>query len=361
MRRLENTAVYTKDQVQAAQGIRKLKPTVKKGVSMVIPVGEVGPKGLLTCAIRGLFERNSSCLPLIRGCFCPDRRVFGTAKQYARIFEDMRLQAINDPKKTLVREITFYEEHLNCLRKSCALLKRTLGSLDKVLDPNSFYTPDGARRAQYQLEKALIHRLTEKFESKEKELNEMMENSGSLISKARIGVEIRDEDHGKAIFVFTAVTTVFLPLSFITSYFGMNFADLRDTHWNQVMYWVIAGPATFVIVAMTLIVAYNTDELRHLFASANEIFLQAMIGFGLAVKAKVWHKRSERRHPKWMEVYFTGTNSESATEDVRSESQGFRLFIFSGASGRWGAKLKGMFSKSESESTAGSSETGDKA
>ncbi|KAK8191613.1 uncharacterized protein BKA78DRAFT_138361 [Phyllosticta capitalensis] len=345
MEQLEKVASYIEEQMLAAQGIRGMKPANDEGEARITPVGEVGPKSLLVWAIRGLLYRNMTWLPLIRGSGASVPKPFGTAKQYAALFEHMRIQAINDPKKVLVREVTFFEEHLNCLQKACAILQLTLGTLDKVLDPNSFETPDGARRAQYQLEKKAIEGVTEKLKNKEKELKEMVEDCDALISKAKIGVEIREEDHGKAIFVFTAVTTVFLPLSFITSYFGMNFADLRDTHWNQAMYWVIAGPATFVIVAITLMVAYNTDELRNSLSSANKHLVQAMTSsysalgsFGLAMIPKL------RR-------------SSASTQESLSSSQELQSFRLSGVLGRLTTRVKAIFSKSGSESVSGSSES----
>ncbi|KAK8231733.1 hypothetical protein HDK77DRAFT_70015 [Phyllosticta capitalensis] len=347
MRRLEQAAAYTEEQMQAAQGTRDMKPADDEGGPEVTPVGEIGPKGLLVWAIRGLLYRNLDWLPLIRDSYSNfvGAQPYGTTEQHAAIFEDMRIQAVKDPKKSLIREMTFFEEHLSRLQKSCATLKRTLGCLDKVLDPNSFEFADRARRAQYQLEKKAIDRVTEKLEGKEKELKEMVEGCGALISKAKIGVEIREEDHGKAIFVFTAVTTVFLPLSFITSYFGMNFADLRDTHWNQAMYWVIAGPATFVIVATTLMVAYNTDELRNSLSSANKHLFQAVTSsysalgsFGLAMIPNL------RR-------------SSASTQEWISSSQELQSFRFSGVFGRLTTRVKAIFSQSGSESVSGSSES----
>ncbi|KAL8673620.1 MAG: hypothetical protein Q9168_001975 [Polycauliona sp. 1 TL-2023] len=40
-------------------------------------------------------------------------------------------------------------------------------------------------------------------------------------------VDIKVGDQGKAVMVFTIVTVIFLPLSFVSSYFGMNTADVR--------------------------------------------------------------------------------------------------------------------------------------
>ncbi|KAI1203444.1 hypothetical protein F5X97DRAFT_318097 [Nemania serpens] len=45
--------------------------------------------------------------------------------------------------------------------------------------------------------------------------------------------EIEEESYGKAIRVFTFVTLFFLPVSFVTSFFGMNTTDIRDIEQDQ--------------------------------------------------------------------------------------------------------------------------------
>ena len=57
-------------------------------------------------------------------------------------------------------------------------------------------------------------------------------------------LEIKDDDHGKAILVFTIVTLVFLPLSFVSSFFGMNTIDIREQTTSQTVFWVVAVPVT---------------------------------------------------------------------------------------------------------------------
>ncbi|KAL9594822.1 MAG: hypothetical protein Q9219_006813 [cf. Caloplaca sp. 3 TL-2023] len=45
------------------------------------------------------------------------------------------------------------------------------------------------------------------------------------------------ESNNQAILVFTVVTVIFLPLSFFTSYFGMNLNDIVDTDKQQSYFW----------------------------------------------------------------------------------------------------------------------------
>lgn len=57
-------------------------------------------------------------------------------------------------------------------------------------------------------------------------------------------IEVRKESNSKAITIFTTVTVIFLPLSFVTSYLGMNSVDIRNGTFNQSLFWIIALPST---------------------------------------------------------------------------------------------------------------------
>jgi hypothetical protein len=52
--------------------------------------------------------------------------------------------------------------------------------------------------------------------------------------------------------VFTGVTIIFLPLSFVTGLLGMNTADVRNATYNQWVFWASAVPLTFLVIANTL-------------------------------------------------------------------------------------------------------------
>ena len=52
--------------------------------------------------------------------------------------------------------------------------------------------------------------------------------------------------------MFTIVTIVFLPLSFFTSYFGMNFTDNHNLLSGQDVFWEVCGSITVFIVVFTL-------------------------------------------------------------------------------------------------------------
>lgn len=90
----------------------------------------------------------------------------------------------------------------------------------------------------------------------------LFERLDSLAAQTLNGVEVKQEDQGKAILVFTIVTIVFMPLSFVSSYFGMNTADIRDMGRSQALFWAVSLPLTVAIIVLTLFVAFNAEQIR---------------------------------------------------------------------------------------------------
>jgi hypothetical protein len=70
----------------------------------------------------------------------------------------------------------------------------------------------------------------------------------SCRNQAESLVDIKIEDHGKAILTFTIVTIIFLPLSFVCSYLGMNTVDIRSTASTQSLFWYTALPLASVLM-----------------------------------------------------------------------------------------------------------------
>ncbi|KAH7171172.1 hypothetical protein EDB81DRAFT_851830 [Dactylonectria macrodidyma] len=64
-----------------------------------------------------------------------------------------------------------------------------------------------------------------------------------------------------AIFAFTLVTIVFLPIGTVSSIFGMNTADVRDMESSQWLYWAVAIPLTLFVILAGL---WWMGELAHL-------------------------------------------------------------------------------------------------
>jgi hypothetical protein len=64
----------------------------------------------------------------------------------------------------------------------------------------------------------------------------------------------KDKQEG-AIYVFTIVTVIFLPISTVASVLGMNTNDIRNMEKTQWVFWAAAVPLTAVIIVVSLFAA----------------------------------------------------------------------------------------------------------
>lgn len=112
--------------------------------------------------------------------------------------------------------------------------------------------------------------LLENLQREYADLVDLRENTNALINRTIQLVNIRLEDHGKAILVFTIVTMIFLPLSFISSFFGMNFSDIRDMDNTSHLFWIVAGSLTVGTVAFSVFLAFYGGAIVEWFVTWRE-------------------------------------------------------------------------------------------
>lgn len=80
-----------------------------------------------------------------------------------------------------------------------------------------------------------------------------------------------------AVYAFTIVTIIFLPLSSIAGIFGMNTSDVRDMNYSQWLFWVVALPVTLAVIIIGLwwmnelgnVVRWLTGQQSSVSASGN--------------------------------------------------------------------------------------------
>lgn len=106
-----------------------------------------------------------------------------------------------------------------------------------------------------------VSQLLENLQREHADLCDLRANSNNLVERTIQLVNMRLEDHGKAILVFTIVTVVFLPLSFITSFFGMNFSDIRDMESTQSLFWIVAASVTVGVVGLASCLAFYGGDM----------------------------------------------------------------------------------------------------
>ncbi|KAL1643156.1 hypothetical protein SLS58_005125 [Diplodia intermedia] len=81
----------------------------------------------------------------------------------------------------------------------------------------------------------------------------MRRNAEALRAAAAAQIDSNKDRQEAAVYAFTVVTVVFLPLSFVSGFLGMNTADLRDMPHRQWVFWAAALPLTALIVLLGLL------------------------------------------------------------------------------------------------------------
>lgn len=98
----------------------------------------------------------------------------------------------------------------------------------------------------------LIDEIISFTDRRDKEFSELRSHASHLEEFNRNKLDTTRDRQERAIYAFTIVTIVFLPLSSIASIFGMNSADVRDMEVGQWAYWVTAVPVTVGVVLVGL-------------------------------------------------------------------------------------------------------------
>lgn len=166
------------------------------------------------------------------------------------------------PRRRLIRSLKYVEEELLAIYKIMREQHDQYVNLSKVLLSESSYSIIKSGSPRYDLELDLINKLCFKSTQRLGALEQLLRRVTRLIEDTKTSVEINDDDHGKAILVFTIVTLVFLPLSFVASFLGMNTADIRNQTANQALYWIIALPVTAGVVIIALVIGYKYEAMK---------------------------------------------------------------------------------------------------
>ncbi|MCJ1460254.1 hypothetical protein MMC28_010633 [Mycoblastus sanguinarius] len=136
---------------------------------------------------------------------------------------------------------------------------------------HNFPTFDAASGQESDAEKVDVLGRTQLIESQLNSQNEGFEKLPLLLEELKSSLDVffklktieqnevalLAESNNQAILVFTIVTIIFLPLSFFTSYFGMNLKGVVDTNKNERYFWTLCGSTTALILLLTLLFGFR--------------------------------------------------------------------------------------------------------
>jgi len=178
------------------------------------------------------------------------------------------LKVEHNASKRLLLEINRVSEELDIINDVLTQQKSVLAPFRESLDPTTFKTTSIPRQMKFQYESKSIDKILKLINQSIIDCTELRQRASRLAIQNVQLVETKLEDNSKAIIVFTVVTIFFLPLSFVTGFFGMNLEGIIGTTSSVIHFWVIALPLMFAIVSLCLFAAFLGSIKRWIQQSA---------------------------------------------------------------------------------------------
>jgi hypothetical protein len=132
----------------------------------------------------------------------------------------------------------------------------------RILEPCTFRATTFVRATRFRVEAPYLiaqHQEAHSARMRISDLNSRLEDVSTHVTRM---LEVQQENNGNAIVVFTIVTIIFLPLSWATSYLGMNTSDIRDLSQGQWLYWTVSLPVTMFVIGIAILVVLKGESIR---------------------------------------------------------------------------------------------------
>jgi Mg2+ and Co2+ transporter CorA len=156
----------------------------------------------------------------------------------------------------LLLEINRVSEELEIILEVLGQQKKFFTLYRELLDPARFDYPTPKRRSRFPYENNSISRNIKAVDERITDCKELQKRANRLADQDVRLVETYQDDNNKTLLIFTVVTITFLPLSFVTGFFGMNVQGISGTTSSVKHFWAIAIPVTVGVVMVSLILTY---------------------------------------------------------------------------------------------------------
>ena len=171
-----------------------------------------------------------------------------------------------EASRRLLQKINEFSEEVAIVNDVLKQQNNVLLQFRSSLDPETFRAPSLARKLRFEYECKGIDKILMTINEHLRAYAELRDRAKQLSIENVQLVETLQDDNSKAIFIFTMVTILFLPLSFVAGFFGMNVVGISGTTKGVRHFWEIAAPLTVGIVVLCIVVAIKGEDTY--FASA---------------------------------------------------------------------------------------------
>lgn len=155
---------------------------------------------------------------------------------------------------------------------------RVLTEFRICLDPKEFKRPTTARKMRFKFEKAGIESMLTYNSEQRRLCKELYDRAKVLEDQNMRLVETLADDNSRAIFIFTFITILFLPLSFVATFFGMNVQGINPTTSTTSHFWAVGAPLTGGILVICLLFVFRGEDVW--------FFLQGLPAQGIKLLGK---------------------------------------------------------------------------
>lgn len=222
--------------------MRSLVPTSLQDREAVLPLG------VLLLIVQKLSADVTGSLPDV-------------SSTYNEFLIKLELEVQGDPHSRV------HQEKINNLRQEIESILKVLTEQHDCLEAlqpslNRGILRDNSRHREREF--YILQETISSLEEKARNFEQMAKTATNLAAFNIHRIESNKDRQEAAILVFTTVTIVFLPLSFVASVFGMNTADIRNMNTPQWLFWACAIPCTVLVMALSMLVIYQFEPARQL-------------------------------------------------------------------------------------------------
>jgi Mg2+ and Co2+ transporter CorA len=232
----------------------------------VVRYDDVGPEYVLATVMGNLAGRSLIGNKAVDGVYqmLYDRLVNDLTKTercyllMCRQYSDV----LKHPRAKILRDLFLVREDLRSVGMINKAQRGILRDFQSILEPCTFKATTTTRCSRFTAESHFLENQMRDRSNVAKTLFGLEVRLDDLDTKAWQMLQVNQENHGNAILVFTIVTIIFLPLSWATSYLGMNTSDIRELRQGQGLFWLIGGPLTAVVVIVALLAVLKGEAIR---------------------------------------------------------------------------------------------------
>ncbi|KAL8889780.1 MAG: hypothetical protein Q9215_002968 [Flavoplaca cf. flavocitrina] len=167
---------------------------------------------------------------------------------YEECLEQLALRVEKYSSRRLLQKLNAFEEEIDIVDGVLSQQINVLLKLRGCLDPATFERPNIVRKMRFEFERKHTEKILDHIKEQQRHCKELRERAHVLAVQNVQLVETLADDNSRAIFVFTFITVLFLPLSFVAGFFGMNL--LADSTKGVGQFWYIAVPLTVGILIL---------------------------------------------------------------------------------------------------------------